>query len=551
MPGNGEGKIAGRYRVLQTLGQGGMGTVWLAHDELLDRHVAVKALLLPESLTAAEREEALQRATREAMAAAQLRHPNIITVHDVLTHNGLPTIVMEMLKGRDLKDAVAAEGPWPPERAAALGLRVLDALSAAHAHGIQHRDVKPANVFLTDDGRVVLTDFGIARLEDQATITESGLLVGSPGYIAPERLRGERGGPASDLWSLGATLYSAVEGQAPYTGTSPMAVLRDALTRPPRPPERAGRLGPVLMHLLAREPYQRPDARLAAHLLRQVAEGGQGAAPPSGSTTLPLSGSPSGPPSGPLTVPRQGGRRGPVLVGAGLVAAVAAVAATVVLLPRSAPTTTQPAPQPTLQPTVTAGTPAATSAPVQTPAATPSATATAARFGAPVDVCALMTPTQVRTLVPKASPEGTSEDEGCAWTARGNGVTVIPVEPVALESAWGRSVDEASEKFVNKLNSAESGAKIRWNWPDIGLEKTLLQESKAYTEVNGIGDEAFSYELVNTKGQVERHDVIFRMSNVVMQIGYVDVKKIGDNEAMRKGARDAARWVAAALGRQG
>ncbi|MEO3805926.1 serine/threonine-protein kinase [Nonomuraea sp. B1E8] len=547
MPGNGEGKIAGRYRVLQTLGQGGMGTVWLAHDELLDRHVAVKALLLPESLTAAEREEALQRATREAMAAAQLRHPNIITVHDVLTHNGLPTIVMEMLKGRDLKDAVAAEGPWTPERVAALGLRVLDALSAAHAHGIQHRDVKPANVFLTDDGRVVLTDFGIARLEDQATITESGLLVGSPGYIAPERLRGERGGPASDLWSLGATLYSAIEGQAPYTGTSPMAVLRDALTRPPRPPERAGRLGPVLMHLLAREPHQRPDARLTAHLLRQVAEGGQGAAPPSGPMTAPLSGFPSGPPSGPLTVPRKSGRRGPVLIGAGLVAAVAAVAATVALLPRSAPAT----PRPTEQPTATTGTLAATSAPVQTPAATPSATATAARFGGPVDVCALLTPTQVRSLVPKASPKGTSEGEGCAWTAHGNGVAVAPAEPVVLESAWGRSVDEASEKFVNMLNGAESGSKIKWKWPDIGMKNAVIQESKAYTEVNGIGDEAFSYELISNKGQVERHDVIFRMSNVVMQIRYVDVKKIGDNEAMRKGARDAARWVAAALGRQG
>ncbi|TDE38058.1 serine/threonine protein kinase [Nonomuraea mesophila] len=505
-----------------------MGTVWLAHDELLDRHVAVKALLLPESLTPAEREEALQRATREAMAAAQLRHPNIITVHDVLAHDGLPTIVMEMLKGRDLKDAVAAEGPWAPERAAAVGLRVLDALSAAHAHGIQHRDVKPANVFLTDDGRVVLTDFGIARLEDQATITESGLLIGSPGYIAPERLRGERGGPASDLWSLGATLYSAVEGQAPYTGTSPMTVLRDALTRPPRPPERAGRLGPVLMQLLAREPHQRPDARLAGHLLRQVAESG-----PATTATLPA----------PLPGPRRASRRGPVLVGAGLLAAVAAVATTVALLPRSAPTTPRP--------TATADTSPAVSAPVNTPSATPSATATAARFGGPVDVCTLMTPAQVRSLVPKASPKGSADNEGCEWTAHGNGVGVSPVPLSRLDSAWGLSVDEATETFVNRLNGAESGTTIIWNWPDVGLEKTLKQTSKAYQEVNGIGDEAFSYELVNPKGQVERHDVIFRTSNVVMEIKYFDVKKIGDNEAMRKGARDAARWVAAALGRQG
>ncbi|TDB93669.1 serine/threonine protein kinase [Nonomuraea longispora] len=524
VPGNGEGKIAGRYRVLQTLGQGGMGTVWLAHDELLDRHVAVKALLLPESLTPAEREEALQRATREAMAAAQLRHPNIITVHDVLTHDGLPTIVMEMLKGRDLKDAVAAEGQWAPERAAAVGLRVLDALVAAHAHGIQHRDVKPANVFLTDDGRVVLTDFGIARLEDQATITESGLLIGSPGYIAPERLRGERGGPASDLWSLGATLYAAVEGQAPYSGTSPMTVLRDALTRPPRPPERAGRLGPVLMQLLAREPHQRPDARLTGHLLRQVAEGG-----PATTALMPA--------------PRRANRRGPVLIGAGLLAAVAAVATTAALLPRSAPTTPRPA--------ASADTRPATSAPVRTPSATPSATATAARFSGPVDVCTLMTPTQVRSLVPKASPKGSADEEGCEWTADGNGVGVSPVPLSSLDSAWGLSVDEATETFVNRLNGADSGAVITWNWPDVGIEEALTQTSKAYQEVNGIGDEAFSYELVDPRGQVARHDVIFRTSNVVMQIQYFDAKKIGDNESMRKGARDAARWVAAALERQG
>ncbi|WP_237110908.1 serine/threonine-protein kinase [Nonomuraea sp. MG754425] len=522
MPGVGEQTIAGRYRVVRALGQGGMGTVWLAHDELLHRDVAIKELLLPASLGVAEREEALQRSMREAMAAAQLRHPGIIKIHDVLVHNGLPTIVMELLQGRDLKDAVAAEGPWAPERVAALGLRVLDALSAAHAHGIQHRDVKPANVFLTGDGRVVLTDFGIARLEDQATITESGLLIGSPGYIAPERLRGERGGPASDLWSLGATLYAAVEGQAPYSGTSPMTVLRDALTRPPRPPERAGRLGPVLTHLLAREPHQRPDPRLAADLLRQVAEGRDG--------------TPA------MAAPRPRSVRGPVLVGAGALVAVAAVAATVALLPRSAPTAlTIPEPTTPL---------AATSEPAETPTATPSATATTARFTVPINVCKLMTPTQVRLLVPKAAPKGKRDEEGCEWSARGNGVGVTPLKASSLDSAWGLGLDESSEQFINRLNMAETGSKITWNWPGIGLEKTITQERKAYQEVNGIGDEAYSYELVNPKGQVERHDVVFRLSNVVMEIKYVDIGKVGDNEALRKGARDAARWVAAALGRQ-
>ncbi|MEO3870088.1 serine/threonine-protein kinase [Nonomuraea sp. B12E4] len=539
MPEDPEERIAGRYRVLAALGHGGMGTIWLAHDDLLDREVAIKEVRLPESLSAAERAEALQRSMREAMAAAQVRHPNIITIHDVLAHNGMPWIVMELLKGRDLKDATAAEGPWAPERVAALGLQVLDALSTAHAHGIQHRDVKPANVFLTDDGRVVLTDFGIARLEDQATITESGLLIGSPGYIAPERLRGERGGPGSDLWSLAATLYAAVEGEAPYVGTSPMAVIRDALTMPPRPPARAGNLGPVLMTMLAREPHQRPEPRAAAYLLRQVAEGRQAMAP--------------------LPTPRRKGNRRPNLIWAGLAVAVSAVAALIALPLRSTQDPPQPMPD--------AGALASASTSVPMPSATTSAApstgqsigqsigqstaqSTGAKFTVPVDLCTIMTPAQVRLLVPNASPKGKRDDEGCEWTARGNGVGVEPLKTDPSESAWGRGVDEVAEQFVNRLNGAETGSPIIWNWPDIGLEKAIRQELKGYQKVTGIGDEAFSYEFVNPQGQVQRHDIVFRLSNIVIEIRYVDVSKVHDNEALRKGARDAARWVAAALGRQ-
>ncbi|MEU8362166.1 protein kinase [Nonomuraea sp. NPDC048882] len=528
MPGLPEERIASRYRVLGALGQGGMGTIWHAHDELLDREVAIKEVRLPDSLSPAEREEALQRSTREAQAAAQLRHPEIIKIHDVLTHDGMPWIVMELLKGRDLKDAVAAEGPWAPERVAALGLRVLDALSTAHAHGIQHRDVKPANVFLSDDGRVVLTDFGIARLEDLATITESGLLIGSPGYIAPERLRGERGGPASDLWSLAATLYSAVEGQAPYVGTSPMAVLRDALTLPPRPPVRAGSLGPVLMRMLAREPHERPDPRSAAYLLQRVAEGQEPMAP------LPAP-------------PRKSGRR-PLLIGAAATAAaavvtVAAVAGATLLKP-------EPTPRPSTPGTAAPPATSASSTPEPSEPVTAKPSVAEAKFDVPVSPCTLLTPAQVRRLVPAAPAKGKQQDEGCEWVTRGKGVAVVPLRPVQLESAWGRSVDEASEKFVNTLNVAESGAELSWNWPGIGLDKLITQKRRSYEEVNGIGDEAFSYELVNPKGQVERHDVVFRVSNVVMEIKYIDAGKIGDDEAMRKGARDAARWIAAALGRQ-
>ncbi|MEU6998527.1 protein kinase [Nonomuraea sp. NPDC046570] len=518
VPGPGDSTIAGRYRVLRALGQGGMGTVWLAHDELLQREVAIKEVQLPPSLTQAERAEACQRTMREAMAAAQLRHPGILKVHDVLQVNGLPWIVMELLRGRDLKDAVAQDGPWPPERTAELGLRVLDALSAAHAQGIQHRDVKPANVFLTDDGRVVLTDFGIARLEDQATITESGLLIGSPGFIAPERLRGERGGPESDLWSLAATLYATVEGTAPYVGTSPMAVLRDALTLPPRPPQRAGHLGPVLMAMLAREPYQRPGAQAAAQLLQRVARGEAALAP------VPA---------------KSGGGKVALLAAGGLAALLAVVGGVVWLQSRSPSVPPQTAPRSTA---------------VVTPSATPSATPTpspaeSARFTSPVDFCATLTARQLKTLVPKAAPAGKPTDNGCSWTAQGNGLSVVP-KRVDDDDPWNAGVEAALEEFANKLNANGSETKITWQWSDIGMTKRITQRRPPATELSGVGDEAFRYEYLNSDGRIEYASVVFRLSNMVVGVDYVNVAMIGDNARIRDTVRDAARQIAEAMNRQ-
>ncbi|MEU0572677.1 serine/threonine-protein kinase [Nonomuraea sp. NPDC005983] len=520
MPGLGDSKIAGRYRVLRALGQGGMGTIWLAHDELLDRQVAIKEVLLPQSLGPAERAEALQRAVREAMAAAQLRHPGIITIHDVLSEDGRPWIVMELLRGRDLKDAVAAEGPWSPERTAALGLRVLEALSMAHAHGIQHRDVKPANVFLSDDGRVILTDFGIARLEDQATITESGLLIGSPGYIAPERLRGERGGPESDLWSLAATLYATVEGQAPYVGTSPMSVLRDALTLPPRPPQRAGHLGPVLMLMLAREPFQRPVAQAAEQLLRRVADGGPALAPP----------------------PPRRGKLLPVLVGAGVVAAAAAAVAFVALRPsgqeeQASAATQQTTQQTSQQPTQQATRPA-TPRPEQT-----------ARFSVPVDMCRLLTAGQVAKLAPGVG-KGRRDGDSCEWTARGKGISVQAMDLQDLQDKWAGGPDDAELQYANYRNVRGQPARMSWSWPEIGLEKPVTQPRVNVADLEGIGDEAFTYEYAAPQGKAEHITVIFRLSNVNVEVEYVDVSKIGDNAAMREAARNAARWAARALNGQ-
>src|SRR3954451_7499274 len=192
-------RVGDRYELLSRLGQGGMGTVWRAHDELLDRDVAVKEVLLPPEVGETERAQRHARTIREARSAARLSHPGVVIVHDVVEHEGRPWIVMELVSAPSLQSVIDTEGPLAPRRVAELGRQVLAALSAAHAAGIVHRDVKPSNV-LVDEDRAVVTDFGIAALEGDATLTGTGVLIGSPAYIAPERARGENSGPASDLW---------------------------------------------------------------------------------------------------------------------------------------------------------------------------------------------------------------------------------------------------------------------------------------------------------------------------------------------------------------
>jgi hypothetical protein len=268
--------LDGRYRLGGRLGSGGMGTVWRARDEELGRDVAVKELTLPREVSSARREQAVQRALREARAAARLRHPGIVTVHTVVHADGRPWIVMELLPGRSLDQVLKDGGPLAPRRAAALGAEVLDALSAAHEQGVLHRDVKPANVFLRDDGRAVLTDFGIAALAGDASLTRPGALIGSPAYMAPERVRGEPGGPPSDLWSLGATLYALVEGRVPFGRSTPLGVLGAVLTEEPAPSRLAGPLAPLLLGLLDKDPDRRPGADAVGRELRAIAALGAG-----------------------------------------------------------------------------------------------------------------------------------------------------------------------------------------------------------------------------------------------------------------------------------
>ncbi|SFN85986.1 Serine/threonine protein kinase [Actinomadura madurae] len=273
--------ISGRYRLARVLGAGGMGRVWLGRDELIGREVAIKELLLPSDITDEQRQVLTQRAMREARAAGRLNHPGIVTVHDVIEHDGAPLIVMEFVSGRSLADAIRADGALPVERVAAIAGAMFAALRVAHDAGIVHRDLKPGNVLLDGD-RVVITDFGIASLAGDAQLTRSGVIMGTPTYMAPEQAEHERGSAASDLWSVGATLYTAVEGRPPFEGESVMAVLSAVLTRDPRPPEQADRLTSLLYALLRKDPNQRPTLDQAERLLASAAEGGQGSYAPAG-----------------------------------------------------------------------------------------------------------------------------------------------------------------------------------------------------------------------------------------------------------------------------
>ncbi|MFJ9947085.1 protein kinase [Kitasatospora sp. NPDC091207] len=265
--------LAGRYELGDRLGRGGMGTVWRAWDRMLDREVAVKELTvshLPEE----ELQILYARMKREASAAARIKHPGVITVHDVLEQDGRPWIVMELVDGRSLADVISQDGTLQPRAAAEVGSQVLAALHRGHQLGVLHRDVKPANVLLErGTGRVVLLDFGIATYEGSAELTRPGDLVGSPDYLAPERAQGERPGPASDLWGLGATLYAAVEGESPFRRTSPLTTLAAVVGEPLPEPRRAGALGPVLAALMAKDPAERPGADEAARMLAEVKAG--------------------------------------------------------------------------------------------------------------------------------------------------------------------------------------------------------------------------------------------------------------------------------------
>ncbi|GAA2095650.1 hypothetical protein GCM10009759_24180 [Kitasatospora saccharophila] len=328
--------LADRYRLGEVLGRGGMGTVWRAEDEVLGRIVAVKELRMTGTVDEIEKHRLVVRTLREAKATARIRHTAAVTVFDVVEEDDRPWIVMELVAGRSLADVVAEDGPLAPERAAQVALDLLGVLGAAHAQGILHRDVKPSNVLIGEDGRTVLTDFGIASVEGDTSITSTGMLVGAPSYIAPERARGKLPGPPSDLWSLGGTLYAMVEGVPPYDRGDALATLTAVMTEPLPAPRNAGPLRRVIEGLLEKDPAERMDADTARPLLELIAAGKP--LPDAETVVVPAPPAPveaaARTAEPPAAAGPSGGRRRAALTGAALAAVLVLVAALVAFWPK-------------------------------------------------------------------------------------------------------------------------------------------------------------------------------------------------------------------------
>ncbi|MFG3024091.1 protein kinase [Streptomyces sp. NPDC048254] len=333
--------VAGRYRLTERIGRGGMGTVWRADDEVLARQVALKQIHARPQLSDDELATLYERTRREARSAARVVHPNVIVVHDVVDDGGRPCIVMEYVPATTLADLLDGGRTLAPEEAARIGLGMVAALRSAHTAGVLHRDVKPGNVLLGPDDRVVLTDFGIALTAGSSTLTQTGQMVGSIPYMAPERLRGLTPGPASDLWSLGATLYQAMEGRPPFRRETAMETAYAIVTDPVEPMKQAGPLEPLVRLLLSKDPADRPSAEQTERALLATWSGAlTEVVPPPAPVPLTASASPtvsapatvSAPPAAPRARRRRRARRGRLALVAGAVALAAAAGTAVTLL---------------------------------------------------------------------------------------------------------------------------------------------------------------------------------------------------------------------------
>ncbi|WP_165959237.1 serine/threonine-protein kinase [Actinomadura sp. KC345] len=510
--------LAGRYRLEGRIGSGGMGTVWSAVDETLRRTVAVKEIVFPDVLTPEERRVATGRAQREARAAALIDHPGVITVHDVVIEDERPWIVMELVRGTSLAEVLRRGGPRPPAVAAQIGLEVLDALDAAHAKGILHRDVKPGNVLLAEDGRVVLTDFGVASIEADPALTRTGTFVGSPGYIAPEWLRERPGGPGSDLWSLAATLYTAVEGRPPFERDGPMAVLGAVLAEEPLPPRQAGSLAPLLWYLLQKEPSARPESEDVRRVLRNVSAGRPSGLP--GAMPVPRP-----------APPRRGPRRVwvPVAAGVAVVALGGMVAGAVAVSASDGEDGTR---------VTTDSAPGSPSPPPATPS--PSASPSASPL---LELCGLLTPKQVDRLLPQGKPQVEEDEKSCGWAAPKRGFLIRDVSH-NTSAPPPQSPAEAHNEFVSAKN-ASTGGIHHWGWPEIKVDHVKARQTGART-IAGIGDEAFTYTSTGLSKNMDKSGVVFRVKKTVLEIEHSYVR----GTASANEAHEAARWVARAVAKR-
>ncbi|MEU0530933.1 serine/threonine-protein kinase [Amycolatopsis tolypomycina] len=372
-------RIRDRYRLLEPVGGGAMGTVWRAQDEKLDRTVAIKELLLPHDHDEQRTQEAKNRAMREARIAARLQHSHAITVFAVLEEEDRPWLVMEYLPSKSLA-VVLGEQPATVDEAIRVGAQISSALAGAHRAGVVHRDVKPANILVAEDGTAKITDFGISRAIGDVKLTATGEIAGTPAYLAPEVARGEDADFAADVFSLGATLYAAVEGQSPYgTADNPIALLYKASSGEIVPPEKAGRLTPLLVRMLASEPAERPSMDEVEQELLALLPGEQpgesvlaATVPETEPPPVPVAPAAVTVPAGEVTAVSPGARKGLIAVGAGAaLLCVAVVVVILVVLRQKAPADNVAAPPSQTPSTSAPATPPPSSSPA--PSSTPSA----------------------------------------------------------------------------------------------------------------------------------------------------------------------------------
>ncbi|GAA4943187.1 serine/threonine protein kinase [Nonomuraea thailandensis] len=494
--------IAGRYQLLRELGRGGMGVVWEGHDTLLNRQVAIKEVLLPDTMSPGDQERQLLRTAREARTAAKLNHPSVVAVYDVIEEDGRPWIVMELVSHPTVEQVVLTTGALPVREAADLGRQVLSALRTAHAAGILHRDVKPSNILLSEDGRAVLMDFGIATVEGDASLTRTGMVTGSPSFLAPERVRAENAGPASDLWSLGATLYACMVGRSPFERGDPMATLNALLTEEPDYRRIPPAMHPVLKGLLQKEPQDRVDAEEADRLLAAII------------ATRPAAQD--------LDVPEKKKRQGP---GRALLAA----AATVVLVLTGGAVvyfrTASPAegtPRATTQPAAAtqAISPSAAPTPSATPSATPSPTATravpAVRAWRSRDGWSIMRPTGWRGALGEAYTEWTRRDGNAHL---GVEAVYASLDPNQIIRDGQETLRQNAQSVVNcgRRTVTHQGAKaVQWEFSWTAGEVNdapWVRPGARYHEIRravAIGDTAYVLSWTVAEEQWQRNRALMR-----------------------------------------